>query len=43
MSLVQKITNLYLYEQETTPSDLFDESLIRPGLVNPNPILEVNV
>lgn len=43
MSLVQKVTNLYLYGQETTPSDLTDESLIRPDSLSENPILNVNV
>ena len=43
MSLVQKVTNLYLYGQETTPSDLSDDSLIRPDSLSENPILNVNV
>ena len=43
MSLAQKVTNLYLYGQNTTPSDLSDESLIRPSLISPNPVIDIDV
>ncbi len=43
MVLARKVTNLYLYGQDTTPSDLADASLIRPDPVLPEPTLEVNV
>jgi hypothetical protein len=45
MSLVQKVTNLYLYGQETTPSDLSDDRLIRPDPLpeDNNPTLPINV
>ncbi len=42
MSLAQEITNLYLYGQNTTPSDLSDASLIRPNPISSNPVLNVN-
>lgn len=43
MSLAQEVTNLYLYGQDTTPSDLSDESLIRPNPISPNPVLDIDV
>lgn len=42
MSLAQEITNLYLYGQNTTPSDLSDESLIRPSAISPNPFIDID-
>jgi Ca2+-binding RTX toxin-like protein len=43
MQTAREVTNLYLYGQSTTPSDLSDDSLIRPDPVSPNPVLNVNV
>ena len=43
MSLAQEITNLYLYGQKTTPSDLSDESLIRPSSISPKPVIDIDV
>lgn len=43
MFLALKVTNLYLYGQSTTPSDLFDASLIRPNPTLSRPVLNVNV
>ena len=43
MSLAREITNLYLYGQSTTPSDLSDESLIRPNPISPDPVIDIDV
>lgn len=40
--LARKITNLYLYGQSTTPSDLSDESLIRPNPISSNPVIDID-
>ena len=43
MQLARQVTNLYLYGQNTTPSDLSDARLIRPDPLSPDPVLNINV
>ena len=43
MSLAQEITNLYLYGQSTTPSDLSDERSIGQSSISSNPVIDIDV
>ena len=40
---VIKITNLYLYGQETTPDSKLDDSLVRPATLSSNLIYNVDL